>query len=166
MKRGEHIKNWRRRYFILREDGTFYGYRSYPKVVSELSSIIGNRFVRSGRYVTAAEQFHGAALSDSLSQQAKTVHVSDSRAAANDGRRAAILRRVGSGAGRVDPGDRDGGARAEARTGVGGGDPCESGGEYRFGGVEEVFLRSVSDLLSVRLSARDHEYPLQFNDSS
>ncbi|VDQ10294.1 unnamed protein product [Trichobilharzia regenti] len=32
MKRGEHIKNWRRRYFKLREDGTFYGYKSQPKV--------------------------------------------------------------------------------------------------------------------------------------
>ncbi|KAM7538506.1 hypothetical protein Aperf_G00000074112 [Anoplocephala perfoliata] len=30
MKRGEHIKTWRRRYFILREDGTFYGYKSIP----------------------------------------------------------------------------------------------------------------------------------------
>lgn len=32
MKRGEHIKNWRRRYFKLREDGTFYGYKIQPKV--------------------------------------------------------------------------------------------------------------------------------------
>lgn len=31
LKRGEHIKNWRRRYFILREDGTFYGFRSRPE---------------------------------------------------------------------------------------------------------------------------------------
>lgn len=29
-KRGEHIKNWRRRYFILKEDGTFYGFRAKP----------------------------------------------------------------------------------------------------------------------------------------
>lgn len=27
---GEHIKNWRRRYFILREDGSFYGYKEKP----------------------------------------------------------------------------------------------------------------------------------------
>lgn len=33
MKRGEHIKTWRRRYFILREDGTFYGYKSIPRVI-------------------------------------------------------------------------------------------------------------------------------------
>jgi len=28
---GEHIKNWRKRYFILREDGTFYGFRAKPE---------------------------------------------------------------------------------------------------------------------------------------
>ncbi len=32
MKRGEHIKTWRRRFFILREDGTFYGYKNIPQV--------------------------------------------------------------------------------------------------------------------------------------
>lgn len=30
-KRGEHIKNWRRRYFILRDDGTFFGFKSKPE---------------------------------------------------------------------------------------------------------------------------------------
>nr|UAD82013.1 serine/threonine-protein kinase [Dugesia japonica] len=44
MKRGEHIKNWRRRYFILREDGTFYGYRSYPK--DDMSQPLNNFTVR------------------------------------------------------------------------------------------------------------------------
>jgi len=28
---GEHIKNWRKRYFILREDGTFYGFKAKPE---------------------------------------------------------------------------------------------------------------------------------------
>ncbi|XP_064624162.1 RAC-beta serine/threonine-protein kinase A-like isoform X2 [Lineus longissimus] len=31
LKRGEHIKNWRPRYFILRDDGTFYGFKSRPE---------------------------------------------------------------------------------------------------------------------------------------
>eukprot|EP00914_Ancora_sagittata_P012466 GHVO01023975.1.p1 GENE.GHVO01023975.1~~GHVO01023975.1.p1 ORF type:complete len:488 (-),score=68.05 GHVO01023975.1:213-1676(-) len=31
MKRGEHLKNWRARYFILREDGSFFGFRSKPE---------------------------------------------------------------------------------------------------------------------------------------
>ncbi|ESN90376.1 hypothetical protein HELRODRAFT_119785, partial [Helobdella robusta] len=30
-KRGEHIKNWRKRYFILRDNGTFYGFRCKPE---------------------------------------------------------------------------------------------------------------------------------------
>ncbi|BFZ11548.1 hypothetical protein BsWGS_14586 [Bradybaena similaris] len=30
-KRGEHIKNWRKRYFILRKDGSFEGFRSKPE---------------------------------------------------------------------------------------------------------------------------------------
>ncbi|KAH3854899.1 RAC serine/threonine-protein kinase-like isoform X2 [Dreissena polymorpha] len=29
-KRGEHIKNWRKRYFILRRDGSFLGFRAKP----------------------------------------------------------------------------------------------------------------------------------------
>lgn len=29
-KRGEHIKNWRSRYFVLRDDGTLIGYKSKP----------------------------------------------------------------------------------------------------------------------------------------
>ena len=27
---GEHIRNWRRRYFVLRSNGTFTGYREAP----------------------------------------------------------------------------------------------------------------------------------------
>ena len=30
-KKGEHIKNWRHRYFILREDGSFYGFKVKPE---------------------------------------------------------------------------------------------------------------------------------------
>ncbi|XP_041352875.1 RAC-gamma serine/threonine-protein kinase-like isoform X2 [Gigantopelta aegis] len=30
-KRGEHIKNWRKRYFILRQDGSFLGFRTKPE---------------------------------------------------------------------------------------------------------------------------------------
>lgn len=28
---GEHIKNWRKRYFILRQDGSFLGFRAKPE---------------------------------------------------------------------------------------------------------------------------------------
>ncbi|CAH8848001.1 unnamed protein product [Trichobilharzia szidati] len=44
MKRGEHIKNWRRRYFKLREDGTFYGYKSQPK--DDMAQPLNNFTVR------------------------------------------------------------------------------------------------------------------------
>lgn len=30
-KRGEHIKNWRKRYFILKRDGSFLGFRAKPE---------------------------------------------------------------------------------------------------------------------------------------
>lgn len=33
-KRGEHIKNWRKRYFILRADGSLIGFKSYPETTS------------------------------------------------------------------------------------------------------------------------------------
>ncbi|CAH8495336.1 unnamed protein product [Schistosoma turkestanicum] len=44
MKRGEHIKNWRRRYFKLREDGTFYGYKIQPK--DDMAQPLNNFTVR------------------------------------------------------------------------------------------------------------------------
>ncbi|XP_036363257.1 RAC-gamma serine/threonine-protein kinase isoform X1 [Octopus sinensis] len=30
-KRGEHIKNWRKRYFLLRKNGAFFGFRAKPE---------------------------------------------------------------------------------------------------------------------------------------
>ncbi|KAF6779061.1 hypothetical protein AHF37_01535 [Paragonimus kellicotti] len=47
MKRGEHIKTWRRRYFKLREDGTFYGYKSQPK--DDMAQPLNNFTVRDCR---------------------------------------------------------------------------------------------------------------------
>lgn len=57
---GEYIKNWRKRYFQLRSDGTFYGFKQPPiagtyteplnnfTVDSKESSIEGNRFLQGG----------------------------------------------------------------------------------------------------------------------
>ena len=45
---GEHIKNWRRRYFILRDDGTFYGFKSKPE--HDLQDPLNNFTVR-GEYL-------------------------------------------------------------------------------------------------------------------
>jgi len=43
-KRGEHIKNWRRRYFILRDDGSFYGFKAQPE--HDLQDPLNNFTVR------------------------------------------------------------------------------------------------------------------------
>lgn len=45
-KRGEHIKTWRQRYFILRSDGTLVGYKSYPEGASYQSEPSNNFTVR------------------------------------------------------------------------------------------------------------------------
>ena len=41
-KKGEYIKNWRNRYFILREDGQFYGYKAKPISETELANPLNN----------------------------------------------------------------------------------------------------------------------------
>nr|UCK81518.1 RAC serine/threonine-protein kinase [Arenicola marina] len=43
-KRGEHIKNWRKRYFILFEDGTFIGFKNRPE--SDLRDPLNNFTVK------------------------------------------------------------------------------------------------------------------------
>ena len=37
-KRGEHIKTWRPRYFILNKDGNFFGYNNKPCTKNEVDS--------------------------------------------------------------------------------------------------------------------------------
>jgi len=37
-KRGEHIKTWRPRYFILNKDGNFLGYNNKPCTKNEIDS--------------------------------------------------------------------------------------------------------------------------------
>lgn len=41
-KRGEHIKNWRSRYFILRSDGSLVGYKNLP--TAHISAEPSNNF--------------------------------------------------------------------------------------------------------------------------
>jgi len=43
-KRGEHIKNWRRRFFILRDDGSFFGFKEKP--VHDLQEPLNNFTIR------------------------------------------------------------------------------------------------------------------------
>jgi len=47
MKRGEHIRNWRSRYFILKDDGLFIGFRQKPASEAELNDPLNNFTVRN-----------------------------------------------------------------------------------------------------------------------
>lgn len=55
---GEHIKNWRKRYFILREDGTFYGFKAKPE--HDMLDPLNNFTVRGEilPHVLAAMRWH------------------------------------------------------------------------------------------------------------
>lgn len=43
---GEHIRNWRQRYFFLREDGSLTGYKTKPEDVPTLTDPLNNFTVR------------------------------------------------------------------------------------------------------------------------
>uniref|UniRef100_A0A1L8DLW5 non-specific serine/threonine protein kinase n=1 Tax=Nyssomyia neivai TaxID=330878 RepID=A0A1L8DLW5_9DIPT len=45
-KRGEHIKNWRSRYFVLRNDGTLMGYKTRPDTTSAPAERLNNFTVK------------------------------------------------------------------------------------------------------------------------
>jgi len=51
-KRGEHIKNWRQRYFILKEDGQFIGFKSKPSS-QDLNDPLNNFTVKGCQIMTA-----------------------------------------------------------------------------------------------------------------
>ena len=42
---GEHIRNWRQRYFILKEDGQFIGFKSKP-TAQDLNDPLNNFTVK------------------------------------------------------------------------------------------------------------------------
>ena len=52
MKKGEYIKNWRRRYFILKDDGLFTGYKSKPVNVQDVL----NNFTVEGCQLMSADK--------------------------------------------------------------------------------------------------------------
>lgn len=51
-KRGEHIKTWRQRYFILRTNGTLMGYRSKPAESTQSEQLLNNFTVRGCQIMT------------------------------------------------------------------------------------------------------------------
>lgn len=48
-KRGEHIKNWRQRYFFLLEDGTLLGFKAKPE--HGLDDPLNNFTVKVNKYI-------------------------------------------------------------------------------------------------------------------
>ena len=53
---GEHIKNWRKRYFMLSKDGSFLGFRSRPEN-GDISDPLNNFTVKSKLCFCMCEQF-------------------------------------------------------------------------------------------------------------
>lgn len=48
---GEYIKTWRPRYFLLKNDGTFIGYKERPQDVDQLETPLNN-FSVAREYLT------------------------------------------------------------------------------------------------------------------
>jgi len=46
-KKAEHLKDWRERYFILKENGDFIGYKKEPSTAEELSKVLNNFTVKN-----------------------------------------------------------------------------------------------------------------------
>lgn len=55
MKRGEHIKTWRQRYFVLRNDGSLMGYRSKPVDYTMMEHVL-NKFTVRGCQIMAVDR--------------------------------------------------------------------------------------------------------------
>lgn len=53
-KRGEHIKNWRSRYFILRSDGTLVGYKNRPDTLFQTEP--SNNFTVRGCQIMSVDR--------------------------------------------------------------------------------------------------------------
>lgn len=53
-KRGEHIKNWRPRYFILRDDGSLMGYKSKPDGTNPVEQL--NNFTVRGCQIMSVDR--------------------------------------------------------------------------------------------------------------
>lgn len=53
-KRGEHIKNWRSRYFILRDDGTLMGFKTKPDATSPAERL--NNFTVRGCQIMSQDR--------------------------------------------------------------------------------------------------------------
>lgn len=53
-KRGEHIKNWRSRYFVLRADGTLMGFKARPDTTAPAERL--NNFTVKGCQIMSVDR--------------------------------------------------------------------------------------------------------------
>lgn len=61
MSSGEYIKTWRPRYFLLKNDGTFIGYKERPQDVEQRESPLNN-FSVARKYLRPRGAAAGTAL--------------------------------------------------------------------------------------------------------
>lgn len=54
---GEHIKNWRRRYFILLDDGSLLGFKNKPETNIALAEPLNNFTVKGCQIMKAVHNF-------------------------------------------------------------------------------------------------------------
>lgn len=54
---GEHIKNWRRRYFILLDDGSLLGFKNKPETNIALAEPLNNFTVKGCQIMKAVKYF-------------------------------------------------------------------------------------------------------------
>jgi len=52
-KRGEYIQNWRRRYFVLKEDGRFLGYKCKPGTPQDFNNVLNKFTVKDCQILTS-----------------------------------------------------------------------------------------------------------------
>lgn len=61
---GEYIKTWRPRYFILKSDGSFIGYKDKPEVSSDLSQPPLNNFSVAGQFLFSVPRVLASLFTD------------------------------------------------------------------------------------------------------
>ena len=63
---GEHIKNWRRRYFILLDDGSLLGFKNKPETNIALAEPLNNFTVKGCQIMKAVQYFEKQFICSSI----------------------------------------------------------------------------------------------------
>ena len=106
---GEHIKNWRQRYFILKEDGQFIGFKSKPSV-QDLNDPLNNFTVKGSTLIIiniyTLSYGKCCRMPDNDGGQTEALHILHPRPADDDGGGENIPRGVSHREGRLASGHR------------------------------------------------------------